>query len=131
MLKLTPLLLLLLPGCQTLGIPAPWHSTEEVTEIADTVAAERVTGLAAAIETDIAPLPSHVPASPYEAPEPPPAGGGLGWVEGLALAAGVFFARGIPSKGPILAAARSVGRALKVVTGTGKVKPPPQPPSAV
>ena len=129
-MKLTPLLLLLLPGCQTLGIPAPWHSTEEVTEIADAVAAERVTGLAAAIETDIAPLPSHAPASPYEAPQPPPAGGGLGWAEGLALAAGVFFARGIPSKGPILAAARGVGHAIKALAGTGKAKPP-QPPSAV
>lgn len=127
MLKLLPFLLLLLPGCQTLGIPSPWHSTEEVTEIADSAAAERVAGLAAAIETDIAPLPSHAPESPYEAPQPPPAGGGLGWVEGIALAAAAFLARGIPSKGPILAAARGVGHLLKAVSGTGKAKPPPPP----
>ena len=127
MLKLTLLLFLLLPGCQTLGIPSPWPSTEEVTEIADTVAAERVAGLATAIETDIAPLPSLTIPPPYQAPQPATGGGGLGWVEGIALAAAAFFARGIPSKGPILAAARGVGRLVRAVAGAGKTKAPPPP----
>lgn len=122
------LLLLILPGCATLGIPSPWHTTEEVAEIADTVAAERVAGLATAIETDIAPLPSLEIPPPYEAPEPPPVGGGLGWVEGIALAAAAFLARGLPSKGPILAAARLTGRIASAI-----IRPAPkagEPPAA-
>ena len=67
----TAFLLLLLPGCAAIGLPAPWHTTEEVTEIADTVAAERVTALAVAVEADIAPLPSLEIPTPYKAPERP------------------------------------------------------------
>lgn len=125
-MRLTTTLLLLLPGCATLGIPAPWHSTEEVTEIADTVAVERVTVLAAAIEEDIAPLPSLEIPPPYEAPAPAPADeGGPGWLAVLGIAAAAFFGRGIPSKGPLLKGAQLVGHAAKAVFGRPKPPPPP------
>jgi hypothetical protein len=113
MLRLS--LLLILPGCATLGIPAPWPSVEEVTEIADGVAADRVAGLATAIEADIAPLPSLVIPDPYKAPEPVSGDGGLGWAEGIALAALAFFARGIPSKGPVKAGARLIAHGVRAM----------------
>jgi hypothetical protein len=107
--------ILLLPGCATLGIPAPWHSTEEVTEIADGVAADRVAGLATAIEADIAPLPSLVIPDPYKAPEPVSGDSGPGWAEVIGIAALAFFGRGIPSKGPIKAGGRMLANGLRAL----------------
>lgn len=80
-MKLTTLLLLIpLGACATLGIPTPWHSTEGVTEIADTVAAERDAVLVTAIEADLGELPSLEVPPAYEAPEP---SGGPSWGDRL------------------------------------------------
>lgn len=119
-MKYLLLLLLLAPGCQTLGIPTPWPTAEDVQHgdastlaEADRRAAERVVALEKTTEKAIGVEIPHTPADPL-APPLPQSGipGGIGWTELLVTAAVVFLGRGIPSKGPIPAVVHGLANAV-------------------
>lgn len=109
MKMLAILVLFLLPGCQTLGIPTPWPTMEDVEHgdatvlaSADTRAMERDVALEVAVEQVVGVDVPHTPADPLKPPAPVSGiPGGVGWPELLVTAAVIFLSRGLPSKGPI------------------------------
>lgn len=120
-MKYLLLILLLLPGCSSLGIPTPWPTVEDVQHgdattlaQADVQSAERVKALEASVEAAIGAEVAHTPADTKN-PPPPVSGvpGGIGWTELLVTAAVVFLGRGIPSKGPIPSIVHGIAKAVQ------------------
>lgn len=68
-MKLLALLLLILPGCSTLGLPTPWPTVDDATEIADEKALERSQELADALAEKGSDLSGYEPTPAYRAPQ--------------------------------------------------------------